>query len=82
MPDPDLGIREGGGVGGGQPQGGKPFGPQFGLKIRGGGGARGPSPGSASAFQKKTTDLRHQLKLPYPTKAKRYYYSFKIFPQF
>ena len=52
MPDPDFEIRGGGG--GGHPgRGGslqkkfvQPFGPQFGLKIRGGGG---PSCGSTTA---------------------------------
>ena len=28
----------------------RPFGPQFGLQIRGGGGGAGPSPGSATAL--------------------------------
>ena len=42
VPDPDLEIRGGGG--------GRPLGPQFGLKIRGGPGAPpGPSPESAIA---------------------------------
>ena len=55
MPDTDLEIR-----GGGHPEGGPvskkkffwPFGPEFGLKIRAGGGvagAPGPLPGSATA---------------------------------
>ena len=55
MADPDLRIRGGGG-GNSDPEitgGGlkttfiRPVGPQFGLKIRGGGGP-GPSPGSAT----------------------------------
>ena len=55
VPGPDLEIR-------GAPVSKKifsPFGPQFGLKIRGGGspGAPGPSPGSATAGR-----LRHWLK--------------------
>ena len=49
MPDPDLGISGGGA--GLQKKVSRPFEPQFGLKIRGGGGAgpHGPSPGSATA---------------------------------
>ena len=58
----DLQIRGGGGGGGhpdpeirGRGPGLKkcffrPFGPQFGQKIRGGGGERGPSPGSATTI--------------------------------
>ena len=56
MADPDLQIRRWGGGGGG---GGakkkiflRPFGPQFSLKIKGGGvGHQGPSPGSATEMQ-------------------------------
>ena len=57
--DPDLQIRGGGGVGGGgekrraqsQKKLFRPFGPQFGLKIRGwGAGPLGPSPGSATGI--------------------------------
>ena len=44
MADPDLQIRRWGGGGS--------FGPQFGLKIKGGGvGHQGPSPGSATEMQ-------------------------------
>ena len=43
MPDPDLGIREGGG---GLQKFFRPFQPQFGLKIRGSPGPPGPSNGS------------------------------------
>ena len=60
--DPDLQIRGGGGshldpeirVGAQSPKNifFQPFGPQFGLKIRGGRGPPGPSPRSA-------TDRRH-----------------------
>ena len=54
-PDRDIMVRGGGGGGGG---GGvvlkkpffRPFGHQFGLKIRGGPGPSGPSPGSATGF--------------------------------
>ena len=50
--DPDLQIREGGGgEGGGLQKLFRPFGPQFGLKIRGGpGGGPGPTPGSATVI--------------------------------
>ena len=55
LADPYLTIREGveGGGGGGHPDpeirgGGRPFGSQFGLKIRGGPGPPGPSPRSAT----------------------------------
>ena len=53
MPDPDLEIRGVGGGGGGggaglQKNSFRPFGPNFGLKIRGGGAAPGPSPVSAT----------------------------------
>ena len=49
MQDLDLEIREGG-RGGGRVQKKcfQPFGSQFGLKIKGGGGPPGPSPGSAT----------------------------------
>ena len=63
MTDPDLQIRGGGGGRGGHPDpedklgGGlqkfffRPFGPQFGLKITGGGtGSPCPSPRSATIF--------------------------------
>ena len=64
MPDPDLEIKGGGrlyrpldkrgdgGWGGGQSPKKffQPFGPQFGLKIRGAPGPPGPSPGSATAM--------------------------------
>ena len=46
VPDPDLGM----GGGGSPPIFFRPFGPQFSLKIRGGGGPPGPSPGSASVL--------------------------------
>ena len=55
MPDPDLGIREGGGAviqtlrqggGGGLQKFFRPLQPQFGLKIRGSPGPPGPSNGS------------------------------------
>ena len=63
MPDPDLGIREGGGVGKGEGWGrggwgstirGEAFRASVWSKNKGGGGARGSSPASATAFQKKT----------------------------
>ena len=49
VPDPDLEIKGGGGKGRGadlRKNFFRPFGPQFGLKIRG----RGSSPGSATAL--------------------------------
>ena len=48
VPDPDLGMGMGGG--GSPPIFFRPFGPQFSLKIRGGGGLPDPSPGSASVL--------------------------------
>ena len=52
MPGPDLEIRGGGEGGGLQKNGFRPLGPQFGLKIRGGGGPD-PSPVSATAWRVK-----------------------------
>ena len=57
-PDPDLEIRGRGGGGGGKRRSAKilvlPLGPQFGLKIKEGGGGRtsypSPFPGSATIF--------------------------------
>ena len=46
--DPDLEIRDGGGSL--QKKFFPPFGPQFGLKLRGGPGPSGPSPGSATVL--------------------------------
>ena len=51
MPDPDLEIRGGGEGGGLQKNVFRPLGPQFGLKIRGGG--PDPSPVSATAWRVK-----------------------------
>ena len=48
--DPDLEIRDGGGGGSLQKKIFPPFGPQFGLKLRGGSGPSGPSPGSATVL--------------------------------
>ena len=63
--DPDLQIREGGGGGHPDPEirGApaskkiffRPFGPHFGLKIRGEGGPPGPSSGSATARKQNTS---------------------------
>ena len=72
MADPDLQIRGKGGGGHPDPEirggGGsflknvfRPFGPQFGPKIRGGPGPPGPFPGSASeidVFSPQAKDLR------------------------
>ena len=46
--DPDLQIRRGGGEGAVSKKNFPPFGPQFGLKIRGAGGPPDPFPGSAT----------------------------------
>ena len=55
MADPDLQIRRWWGGEGAQKKKVflRPFGPQFGLKIKGGGGVghQGPSPGSATEMQ-------------------------------
>ena len=55
MADPDLQIRRwGGGEGAQKKSFFGAFGPQFGLKIKGGGGGvghQGPSPGSATEMQ-------------------------------
>ena len=48
--DPDLEMGEGGGEGWSPKKFFWPFGPQFRLKLRGGGGPLGPSPGSATAW--------------------------------
>ena len=48
MTKPDLQIRRGGGGGRSQKEFFRPFGLQFGLKIRGGPGSPGPSPGSVT----------------------------------
>ena len=56
--DPDLYIREAGEGGGGVAVSKKqfpPFGPQFGLKIRGDPGPSRPFPGSATAFYSRIT---------------------------
>ena len=65
MPDPDLDKRWGGGGGGG---GGSvfkkiffgPFGPQFGLEIRGGGRPPGPLPGLGTECGKDASTVCSQ----------------------
>ena len=49
VPDPDLEIRGGGGGGRCPKKIFRPFGPQYGIKIRGA-GPPGPSPGSATGL--------------------------------
>ena len=48
-PGPEITGRGGGGGGCSQKKFFQPFGPQFGLKIKGGVGGSGPSPGSITA---------------------------------
>ena len=70
VPDPDLEIRGGGGERSSRPldKGGpglpknffRPFGPQFGPKLRGGAAPPGPTPGSATEVGKFCIQLSRE----------------------